>query len=301
LQRRSLLNAMTGIAASGGSTNGILHLLAVAREAKVPLTIDELSERAAAAPVIADLTPGGRYVATDLQAVGGVPVLIRELIAAGLVDGDAPFVGGGTLGDACTDAPAPDGRVTFSCDTPYKARSGLRLLRGNLAPAGAVAKISGTERRRHVGPARVFDGEEACIAAISARAIAPGDVLVIRNEGPAGGPGMREMLSVTSAVIGAGLGESVVLVTDGRFSGVTRGLMVGHVAPEAVRGGPLAVIRDGETVTIDAEAGVLDVAVPEDELAGRLRAYHPPQAELDGVLGRYRRLVGSAADGAVLA
>jgi dihydroxy-acid dehydratase len=301
LQRRSLLNAMTGIAASGGSTNGILHLLAVAREAGVPLTIDQLSERAAATPVIANLTPGGRYVGTDLHDAGGVPVLIRELIRAGLVDGSAPAVTGGTLATATAGARDPDGDVTYSCHAPFKARSGLRLLRGNLAPEGAVAKISGTERRRHVGPARVFDGEEACIAAITMRKITPGDVLVIRNEGPAGGPGMREMLSVTSAVVGAGLGESVVLVTDGRFSGVTRGLMVGHVAPEAVRGGPLAVIRDGETVTIDADAGVLDVAVPGDELARRLSAYRPSEPELQGVLGRYRRLVGSAADGATLA
>src|SRR4051794_12087152 len=195
LQRGSLLNAMTGIAASGGSTNGVLHLLAVAREAGVPLTLDELSERAASTPVIASLTPGGRYVATDLHAAGGVPVLIRELIRAGQLDGGAPVVTGGTLADLA--APDPDGRVTFSYDAPYKARSGLRRLRGNLAPDGAVVKIAGTERRQHTAPARVFDGEEACIAAISANAIRPGDVLVIRNEGPAGGPGMREMLSVT--------------------------------------------------------------------------------------------------------
>jgi len=300
LQRRSLLNAMTGIAASGGSTNGVLHLLAVAREAGVPLTLDELSDRAATTPVIANLTPGGRYVATELQAAGGVPVLMRELLAAGLIDGDTPVVTGGTLASVAAAAPEPDGRVTFSCAAPYKARSGLRRLRGNLAPDGAVVKVSGTERRRHTGPARVFDGEEACIAAIEARAIAPGDVLIIRNEGPAGGPGMREMLSVTSSVIGAGLGESVVLVTDGRFSGVTRGLMVGHVAPEAVRGGPLAVIREGETVTIDADAGTLTADVPDAELAARLAAYEPPRGVTGGVLGRYSRLVGSASDGATL-
>jgi dihydroxy-acid dehydratase len=298
LQRPGLLNAMTGIAASGGSTNGILHLLAVAHEAGVELTLDELSERAAGTPVIANLTPGGRYVATDLHAAGGVPVLIRELLRAGRIDGGTPVVTGGTLADLA--APDPDGRVTFSCDAPYKARSGLRRLRGNLAPAGAVVKISGTERRRHTGPARVFDGEEACIAAISAKSIAEGDVLIIRNEGPAGGPGMREMLSVTSAVVGAGLGESVVLVTDGRFSGVTRGLMVGHVAPESVRGGPLAVIREGETVTIDADAGLLSVDVPDEELAARLAAYEPPPPLTSGVLGRYSRLVGSASDGATL-
>ena len=189
---------MTGIAASGGSTNGVLHLLAIAREAGVELTLDELSDRAAGTPVIANLTPGGRYVATDLHAAGGVPVLIRELLQAGLIDGDAPVVTGGTLAEVAAAAPAADGRVTFSCAEPYKARSGLRRLRGNLAPDGAVVKISGTERRQHTGPARVFDGEEECIAAITAKQITPGDVLIIRNEGPAGGPGMREMLSVTS-------------------------------------------------------------------------------------------------------
>jgi dihydroxy-acid dehydratase len=298
LERRGLLNAMTGIAASGGSTNGVLHLLAVAREAGVELTLDELSECAAGTPVIANLTPGGRYVATDLHAAGGVPVLIRELLRAGLIDGGTPVVTGGTLADIA--APEPDGRVTFTCAEPYKAQSGLRRLRGNLAPEGAVVKVSGTERRRHAGPARVFDGEEACIAAITAKAIVPGDVLIIRNEGPAGGPGMREMLSVTSAVVGAGLGESVVLVTDGRFSGVTRGLMVGHVAPESVRGGPLAVVREGETVTIDADAGLLSVDVPDGELSARLAAYEPPPPLTGGVLGRYSRLVGSASDGAVL-
>jgi dihydroxy-acid dehydratase len=279
LERRGLLNAMTGIAASGGSTNGVLHLLAVAREAGVELTLDELSERAAGTPVIANLTPGGRYVATDLHAAGGVPVLIRELLRAGLIDGGTPVVTGGTLADIA--APEPDGRVTFTCAEPYKAQSGLRRLRGNLAPDGAVVKVSGT-------------------AAISGKAIVPGDVLIIRNEGPAGGPGMREMLSVTSAVVGAGLGESVVLVTDGRFSGVTRGLMVGHVAPEAVRGGPLAVVREGETVTIDADAGLLSVDVPDAELSARLAAYDPPPPLTGGVLGRYSRLVGSASDGAVL-
>jgi dihydroxy-acid dehydratase len=301
LQRRSLLNAMTGIAASGGSTNGVLHLLAIAREAGVELTLDDLFERAAATPVIASLTPGGRYVATDLHAAGGAPVLVRELIRAGGVDGAAPVVAGGTLAEAVAGAPGPDGRVTFSCEAPYKPVSGLVGLRGNLAPDGAVAKVSGTERRRHSGPARVFESEEACIAAVSAGAIAAGDVLIIRNEGPAGGPGMREMLSVTSAVVGAGLGESVVLVTDGRFSGATRGLMVGHVAPEAVRGGPLAVVREGERVTVDVDAGLLELDVPAGELAARLAAYAPPPPQVtSGVLGRYSRLVGSASDGATL-
>jgi dihydroxy-acid dehydratase len=301
LDRRALLNAMTGIAASGGSTNGILHLLAIAREAGVELSLDDLVDRCDKTPVIASLTPGGRYVATDFHAAGGVPVLIRELIAAGLVDGDAPTVEGQTLAAASAGAPAPDGTVTFSCDAPYKPVSGLVGLRGNLAPLGAVAKVAGTERRRHVGPAHVFEGEEACIAAIGAGAIAPGEVVVVRNEGPAGGPGMREMLSVTAALVGAGLGETVTLVTDGRFSGATRGLMVGHVAPEAVRGGPLAVVRDGDIVTIDVDARVLRVEVADDELAARLEAYEPPPPSVtSGVLGRYSRLVGSASDGATL-
>jgi dihydroxy-acid dehydratase len=301
LERRSLLNAMTGVAASGGSTNGVLHLLAIAREAGNPLTLDELFERARATPVIASLTPGGRYVATEFHEAGGVPVLVRELIRAGLLDGDAPVVAGGTLADAVAGAPDPDGRVTFSCDAPYKPVSGLVGLRGNLAPDGAVAKVSGTERRRHTGPARVFDGEQECIDAIAGQAIAAGDVLIIRHEGPAGGPGMREMLAVTSAVVGSGLGESVVLVTDGRFSGATRGLMVGHVAPEAARGGPLAVVREGERVTIDVDAGVLYIDLPDAELAARLAAYTPPPPPVtSGVLGRYSRLVGSASHGATL-
>jgi dihydroxy-acid dehydratase len=301
LERRSLLNAMAGIAASGGSTNGVLHLLAIAHEAGVELTMDDLFERARATPVIASLTPGGRYVATEFHDAGGVPVLLRELIRAGRVDGDAPVVGGGTIAEAVAGAPAPDGRVTFSCDAPYKPVSGLIGLRGNLAPDGAVAKVSGTERRRQTGPARVFDSEDACIAALAAREIHPGDVLIVRNEGPAGGPGMREMLSVTAAVVGSGLGESVVLVTDGRFSGATRGLMVGHVAPEAVRGGPLAVVREGEQVTVDVDAGVLQLDVPDAELAARLAAYTPPPPRVTtGVLGRYSRLVGSASHGATL-
>jgi dihydroxy-acid dehydratase len=301
LDRRALLNAMTGIAASGGSTNGILHLLAIAREAGVELTLDDLVDRCDKTPVIASLTPSGRYVATDFHAAGGVPVLIRELIAAGLVDGDASAVVGETLAGASAGAPAPDGTVTFGCDAPYKPISGLVGLRGNLAPFGAVAKVAGTERRRHVGPAHVFEGEEACIAAIAAGAIAAGEVVVVRNEGPAGGPGMREMLSVTAALVGAGLGESVTLVTDGRFSGATRGLMVGHVAPEAVRGGPLAVVRDGDLVTIDVDARLLQLHLADDELAARLEAYEPPLPRvISGVLGRYSRLVGSASDGATL-
>jgi dihydroxy-acid dehydratase len=251
--------------------------------------------------VIGSLSPSGRYVATDLHAIGGVPVVIAELLRAGLIDGDAPTVTGGTLASDTEQAPAPDGAVVHPVAQPYKPPGGLVALRGNLAPDGAVVKVSGTERRRHVGPARVFESEEACSAAIAAGAIAAGDVLVIRNEGPAGGPGMREMLSVTSAVVGAGLGEDVTLVTDGRFSGATRGLMVGHVSPEAVRGGPIAALRDGDEITVDVDAAELQVALDDDELARRLGDYRPPApAFTTGVLGRYRALVGSASEGATL-
>ena len=228
-------------------------------------------------------------------------MLVRELVGGGLVDGEAPVVSGGTLAEAAAGAPDPDGEVTFTCAAPYKATSGLTVLRGNLAPDGAVAKVAGTERRSHAGPARVFDAEEDCVAAIAAGAVTPGDVLVIRNEGPAGGPGMREMLSVTAAVVGAGLGESVTLVTDGRFSGATRGLMVGHVAPEAARGGPLGAVRDGDRITVDADRGTLELEVAAGEVAARLaaRPARPPRVT-GGVLGRYGRLVGSASDGATL-
>ena len=302
LDRRALRNAMAGIAATGGSTNGLLHLLAIAREAGVDLELDELVEISARTPVIGNLSPSGRHVATDLHDIGGVPVVIAELIRAGLVDGDAPAVTGGTLAEASADARAPDGAVVHTVAAPYKPPGGLVALRGNLAPEGAVVKVSGAEMRRHEGPARVFESEEACLEAIAAGAIAPGDVLVIRNEGPAGGPGMREMLSVTSAVVGAGLGASVTLVTDGRFSGATRGLMVGHVSPEAVRGGPIAALREGDRVTVDVDAAELTVDVPADELARRLAAYEPPApAFTTGVLGRYRALVGSASQGATLA
>jgi dihydroxy-acid dehydratase len=301
LDRRALRNAMAGIAATGGSTNGLLHLLAIAREAEVALELDELVEISARTPVIGSLTPSGRYVATDLNEVGGAPVVIAELIRAGLFDGDAPTVGGTTLAEGSAQAAAPDGAVVHTVAQPYKPPGGLVALRGNLAPEGAVVKVSGAEMRRHEGPARVFESEEACSAAIAAGAIVAGDVLVIRNEGPAGGPGMREMLSVTSAVVGAGLGESVTLVTDGRFSGATRGLMVGHVSPEAVRGGPIAALREGDRIAVDVDRAELRVDVADDELARRLAAYDPPAPPFrTGVLGRYCALVGSASQGATL-
>ena len=301
LDRRALRNAMAGIAATGGSTNGLLHLLAIAREAGVELELDELIEISARTPVIGNLSPSGKHVATDLHDIGGVPVVIAELIRAGLVDGDAPTVGGGTLAEATASAPAPDGAVVHPVAEPYKPPGGLVALRGNLAPEGAVVKVSGAEMRRHEGPARVFESEEACSEAIASGAIVAGDVLVIRNEGPSGGPGMREMLSVTSAVVGAGLGESVTLVTDGRFSGATRGLMVGHVSPEAVRGGPIAALREGDRVIVDVDAAELRMEVADDELARRLADYEPPPPPFTtGVLGRYASLVGSASQGATL-
>jgi dihydroxy-acid dehydratase len=298
LDRRALLNAMRGIAATGGSTNGLLHLLAIAHEAGVPLTLDELAGIGERTPVLASLAPSGRHMAEDLHRAGGTPALLRELVRAGLVDGEAPTVTGATLAAVSARAPEPDGDVLFSADAPFKESGALYALRGNLAPDGALVKASGVTRRFHAGPARVFDSEEACTDAVRAGLARPGDVLVVRYEGPAGGPGMREMLSVTASVVGAGLGESVALVTDGRFSGATRGLMVGHVAPEAARGGPLAVVRDGDTITIDLDAKALRV---DAALEARLASWTPPALPYaTGVFGRYRALVGSASEGAVL-
>jgi dihydroxy-acid dehydratase len=297
LDRRALENAMAGVVASGGSTNGFLHLLAIAGEAGVPLSLDELAAISARTPVIANLAPGGRWVAEDLHRAGGTATLIGELIRGGHVDGSAPTVDGRTLSEATADAPAADGEVIGS----FKARGSLYALRGNLAPDGCVLKLAGTERTRQSGPARVFDDEESCVDAVRGGGVKEGDVLVLRYEGPAGGPGMREMLALTSSVVGAGLGESVALVTDGRFSGATRGLMVGHVAPEAARGGPIAALQDGDLVTIDVDAGRLDVDLPDDELARRLAAWTPPPPRFtNGVFARYAAAVGSASAGARL-
>jgi dihydroxy-acid dehydratase len=301
LGRRALLNAMAGVAATGGSTNALLHLLAISREAGNPLTLDELTAVAARTPAIASLAPSGRWVAEDLQRVGGTAAVIAALIRAGLFDGEAFTVEGPTLAQATEGAPAPDGEVVFTVDRPFKPAGRLTSLRGNLAPDGSVVKLAGTERVRQTGPARVFDCEEDCAEAVRSGHVRPGDVLVIRYEGPAGGPGMREMLSVTSSVVGVGLGESVALVTDGRFSGATRGLMVGHVAPEAARGGPLAALRDGDRISIDLELRSLEVNLPGDEIARRLAEAAPPSSRYDtGVFARYRASVGSASEGAVL-
>ena len=301
LDRRALLNAMAGIAATGGSTNGVLHLLAIAHEAGVPLTLEELTGVAGRTPVIADLAPSGRWMAEDFHRSGGTRALIRELVRGGHLDGEAPTVEGRTLAEATVDAPLPDAEVVYTLEEPFKPTGALHALRGNLAPGGSLVKVSATSRRAHRGPARVFDSEEACCDGVRAGNVAAGDVLVVRYEGPAGGPGMREMLSVTASVVGAGLGESVVLVTDGRFSGATRGLMVGHVAPEAARGGPLAVVRDGDVIAIDVDAGTLVVELDDRELAERLAVWRSPPPRYDvGVFARYRALVSSASEGAVL-
>jgi dihydroxy-acid dehydratase len=300
LERRALLNAMAGIAATGGSTNGVLHLLAIAREAGVPLTLDELTGVARETPVIAELAPSGRWMAEDFHRAGGTRAVIRELIRGGRIDGEAPTVDGRTLAEATEDAPEPDGDVIYKVEEPFKPTGALHALRGNLAPEGSLVKVSATTRRAHRGPARVFDSEESCCDGVRAGRVAAGDVLVVRYEGPAGGPGMREMLSVTSSVVGAGLGESVALVTDGRFSGATRGLMVGHVAPEAARGGPIAALRDGDIVVVDVEARELRVELDDDELAERLESWTPPAPRYEtGVLAKYAALVSSASDGAI--
>jgi len=297
----AIANAMAGVAATGGSTNGLLHLLAIAHEAGVEVTLDDLTAVAARTPVVASLAPSGRYMAEHLHRAGGTPTVLRELVRGGHVDGTCPVVGGGTLASATADAAAPDDDVTYTAERPYKPHGLLYALHGNLALEGCVIKLAGTARTTQTGPARVFDSEEACTHAVRAGEVAEGDVLIVRYEGPAGGPGMREMLSVTASVMGTGLGESVALVTDGRFSGVTRGFMVGHVAPEAARGGPLAIVRDGDLVTIDIEARSLHLDVDDEEIARRLAAWTPrPPSATGGVLGRYAALVGSASRGAVL-
>ncbi len=299
--REALENAIAAIAASGGSTNGVLHLLAVAREIGVPLTIDDFDAISRRTPLLCDLKPGGQYVAPDLYEAGGVPLLLQRLDDAGVLHADAQTVSGRTLGEIAQDATEADGqKVVRSLDDPIKPTGGLAILRGNLAPEGCVIKLAGHERLKHTGPARVFDGEEDAMAAVRNNAINSGDVVVIRNEGPAGGPGMREMLAVTAALVGEGLGEDVALITDGRFSGATRGLMAGHVSPEAVRGGPIGIVREGDQITIDVDARRLDLLISEDELASRAAGYQPPEHPYPGpALDKYARLVSSASDGAV--
>ena len=299
--RESLENAIACVCASGGSTNGVLHLLAVAHEAGVGLTIDDFERISRRTPLLADLKPGGRFVATDLYRAGGVPLILNRLAEAGILHADELTVSGRTIGEEAASAVEQPGQeVVRPLADPLKSEGGLAILRGNLAPQGAVVKLAGTERRGQTGPARVFESEEDCFAAVKAQAIEPGDIVVIRNEGPAGGPGMREMLQVTAAIVGEGLGEEVALLTDGRFSGATRGLMVGHVAPEALRGGPISALSDGDEVTIDVDARTLEVALSDEEIGRRVAAYEPPPPMYEtGVLAKYAGSVGSASEGAI--
>ncbi|HEY3816331.1 MAG TPA: dihydroxy-acid dehydratase [Polyangiaceae bacterium] len=296
LTRAAFENAVTTVAATGGSTNAVLHLLAIAYEAGVPLRIDDFDPIATRTPVLADLKPGGRFTAVDMHRAGGERLLGARLREAGLLQ-DAPTCTGRTLFAELDEAQEDEGQaVVRTAAAPLKARGGFAVLRGSLAPEGCVLKLAGHGRTRHEGPARVFDGEEAAFAAVQAGAIREGDVVVIRYEGPRGGPGMREMLSVTAALVGRGLGDSVALVTDGRFSGATYGMMAGHVAPEAERGGPIAYVRDGDRVVIDVAGRRLDI---EADLAGRAAAPPPPRSHAGGVLAKYAALVSSASEGAV--
>ncbi len=301
ITKASLENAIAGAALSGGSTNIVLHLLAVAREAGVELTIDDFDRIAWSTPLLADLKPGGRYVATDLYRAGGVPLVVKRLREAGLLHAEASTVTGHTLGEMADRAREAEGQqVIHALDDPLKPNGGFAILRGNLAPEGCVVKLSGHDRNEHRGPARVFESEEEAFAAVKGRSIEPGDVVVIRNEGPAGGPGMREMLQVTAALVGEGLGDSVALLTDGRFSGATHGFMAGHVAPEAPRGGPIAAVHDGDTIVFDVAARELNLELPEEEIRERIAAYRsPPPVYRTGVLAKYARQVGSASEGAL--
>jgi dihydroxy-acid dehydratase len=303
ITKESLENAIAAGAMSGGSTNLVLHLLALAHEAGVPLDIDDFDRMAWNTPLLCDLKPSGRYVATDLYRAGGVPLVIRRLKEAGLLHGDTVTVTGQTIGEVADLAEEAEGQdVVRSVSDPIKPNGGFAILRGNLSPEGCVVKLSGHDRMEHRGPARVFEAEEDAFAAVMAKSIEPGDVVVIRNEGPSGGPGMREMLHVTAALVGEGLGDSVALMTDGRFSGATHGFMAGHVAPEAPRGGPIAAIRDGDTIVFDVVRRELNVELPDGELEARLRDYEPPAPKYtNGVLGKYAHHVGSAAEGAVTA
>ena len=296
-------NAIASVAATGGSTNAVLHLLAIAREAGVPLDLEAFNRISAAVPWLADLKPAGRYVAVDMHRAGGNAVVAARLLEHGILKKDAITVTGRTLGELAAAAVEPkDQPVIRPLDSPLAPTGGLVILKGSLAPEGAVMKVAGHTRHMHRGPARVFEGEEDAFAAVQSGRIRPGDVVVIRNEGPKGGPGMREMLAVTGAIMGAGLGDSVALVTDGRFTGATHGYMVGHVAPEAVVGGPIALVRDGDTIVIDEKACRLDLEVQADELDARRRGWTPPRPKVArGVMAKYAALVSSAAAGAVTA
>jgi len=303
ITKTAIENAIAGVAATGGSTNSVLHLLAIANEARIPLSIDDFDRISARVPIIADLKPGGRFVATDLYAAGGTALVAKRLLDAKFLRGDAITVTGRTLGEEAAAAKeTPSQEVVRKIDKPLKATGGLVILKGNLAPEGCVIKVAGHNIQNFRGPARVFDNEEAAFAAIEKKQIHAGDVIVIRYEGPKGGPGMREMLAVTAALVGAGLGDSVALLTDGRFSGATHGFMVGHVAPEAANGGPIAAIADGDTVVFDIPSRRLDVELTDAEIQKRLASWKPPTPRFaNGVMAKYAWLVSSASIGAVTA
>ena len=301
LTRQSLENAIASVAATGGSTNAVLHLTAIAREAGVTLDLQDFDRVSARVPLLADLKPAGRFVATDLHAAGGTRLLARRLLDAGALHGDARTVTGRTIAEEAGDAIETSGQeVIRPLEHPLKTTGGLVILRGNLAPEGCVVKVAGDDHATHRGPARVYESEEDAFAAVQSGRILQGDVVVIRNEGPRGGPGMREMLGVTAAIVGAGLGGSVALLTDGRFSGATRGLMAGHVAPEAAVGGPIAAVRDGDVIAIDIAARSIDVELDAASIAERLDGWAPPPPRHSrGVMAKYAHLVSSASTGAV--
>lgn len=301
LNRTAFENAIAGVAATGGSTNAVLHLLAMAREAGIPLDIDDFDTISKRTPLIADLKPGGRYTAVDLGKAGGTRLVAKRMLDAGLLDGSQKTVSGLTLAEEAAKAKETPGQdVVFTAESPIKKTGGLVILKGNLAPEGSVVKLSGFERKIHRGPARVFEREEDAMQAVTEKRINAGDVLVIRYEGPKGGPGMREMLGVTAAIVGEGLGESVALMTDGRFSGATRGLMVGHVAPEAAMRGPIAAVREGDIITLDLENRRIEVDLSDEEIASRLAAWTKPEPRYKaGVFAKYAALVTSAAEGAI--
>ena len=301
ITRKSLENAITSVAATGGSTNGVLHLLAIAHEAQIPLTLEDFHTISQRTPVLADLKPGGQFVATDLYEAGGIQFLAKRLAEARLIHTDELTVTGKTIGEEANAATETDGQqVVRAVDSPLKPTGGFAILRGNLAPDGCVIKLAGQKKTIHRGPARIFEREEDTFAAIKGGKIKPGDVVVIRYEGPTGGPGMREMLGVTAAIVGAGLSEDVALMTDGRFSGATHGFMICHVAPEAAKGGPIAILQEDDEIVIDAEARRIDVTLTDAEIQARLEKWTPPEPPYTrGVMAKYAKSVSSASEGAV--
>jgi dihydroxy-acid dehydratase len=301
MTKDSFENAIKVVLSMGGSTNSVLHLLAIAHEAKVKISIDDFDRLSRSTPYITDLRPGGKYVMSDVDRIGGVKVLMKELLSAGILKGDTMTVTGKTLEENLSDVEIkPDGKVIYNVSSPRSNTGGLVILKGNLAPEGAVMKVAGTKHLSHSGPAKVFDGERQAFEAVTSGKIKSGDVLVLRNEGPKGGPGMQEMLAVTGAIMGQGLGDSVLLMTDGRFSGATYGPMIGHVAPESAVGGPIGLVKDGDIINMNVDDRSLDVEVSEEEMEVRRKSWQPPVSRYQrGVLAKYAKLVGSASTGAV--